>query len=238
MDDHLLTKEDDPEKRIAELERQLAEQKRVAGAPGVNLRYTGHGYPSTTGGRLTPEQVRNVAFSKPPVGKRGYHEDEVDAFLDLVEQQLRSQRGADPPSPQAAFPPPSIGRSPTTAAGVPQGRRRRSAWFWWLFVMALLLVAQAGLPVLDHSIPAMNRPAPSWVGLLVLVMPLVAMVVYFVLRMRSRNRRRHRYWTTGEGGGGGDGAGCSGGHSGCGGGHGGCGGGSGCGGGGCGGGGN
>ncbi|WP_204250971.1 DivIVA domain-containing protein, partial [Saezia sanguinis] len=32
--------------------------------------------------------VHNVAFSKPPIGKRGYNEDEVDAFLDLVEQEL------------------------------------------------------------------------------------------------------------------------------------------------------
>jgi DivIVA domain-containing protein len=38
---------------------------------------------------LTPEDVHNVAFSKPPVGKRGYNEDEVDAFLDLIEERLR-----------------------------------------------------------------------------------------------------------------------------------------------------
>ena len=31
---------------------------------------------------LTPADVHNVAFSKPPIGKRGYNEDEVDAFLD------------------------------------------------------------------------------------------------------------------------------------------------------------
>ncbi|EUA24019.1 divIVA domain protein [Mycobacterium xenopi 4042] len=29
-----------------------------------------------------------MAFSKPPIGKRGYNEDEVDAFLDLVEAEL------------------------------------------------------------------------------------------------------------------------------------------------------
>ena len=63
---------DDSEKRIAELERQLAEQNRnrdtLQMASGI-----------------TPEQVRNVAFAKPPIGKRGYNEDEVDAFFDLVE---------------------------------------------------------------------------------------------------------------------------------------------------------
>jgi DivIVA domain-containing protein len=37
---------------------------------------------------LTPADVHNVAFSKPPIGKRGYHEDEVDAFLDLMEAEL------------------------------------------------------------------------------------------------------------------------------------------------------
>jgi DivIVA domain-containing protein len=38
---------------------------------------------------LTPEDVHNVAFSKPSVGKHGYNEDEVDAFLDLVETEMR-----------------------------------------------------------------------------------------------------------------------------------------------------
>src|ERR1700739_2539513 len=37
---------------------------------------------------LTPADIHNVAFSKPPIGKRGYNEDEVDAFLDLVENEL------------------------------------------------------------------------------------------------------------------------------------------------------
>jgi DivIVA domain-containing protein len=37
---------------------------------------------------LSPADVHNVAFSKPPLGKRGYHEDEVDAFLDLVQAEL------------------------------------------------------------------------------------------------------------------------------------------------------
>jgi DivIVA domain-containing protein len=32
--------------------------------------------------------VHNVAFKKPPIGKRGYDEDEVDAFLDLIEAEL------------------------------------------------------------------------------------------------------------------------------------------------------
>jgi DivIVA domain-containing protein len=66
---------------------------------------------------LTPADVHNVAFKKPPIGKRGYDEEEVDAFLDEVERELarlieennelRAQlergggRGAVPPGPGA-----------------------------------------------------------------------------------------------------------------------------------------
>jgi DivIVA domain-containing protein len=38
---------------------------------------------------ITPEDVHNVAFSKPPIGQRGYNQDEVDAFLNRVEATLR-----------------------------------------------------------------------------------------------------------------------------------------------------
>jgi DivIVA domain-containing protein len=37
---------------------------------------------------LTPADIHNTAFKKPPIGKRGYDEEEVDAFLDEVEQEL------------------------------------------------------------------------------------------------------------------------------------------------------
>ena len=37
---------------------------------------------------LTPAEVHNVAFKKPPIGKRGYDEEEVDFFLDVVETEL------------------------------------------------------------------------------------------------------------------------------------------------------
>lgn len=37
---------------------------------------------------VTPADVRNVTFNKPPLGRPGYHEDEVDDFLDLVEAEL------------------------------------------------------------------------------------------------------------------------------------------------------
>lgn len=37
---------------------------------------------------LTPADVHNVAFSRPRIGKRGYNEQEVDLFIDLVEREL------------------------------------------------------------------------------------------------------------------------------------------------------
>jgi DivIVA domain-containing protein len=101
---------DDPEKRIADLERQLA-QPRPAAEPGA----------PTTGGWLTPEQVRNVAFSKPPIGKRGYNEDEVDAFLDRVEAALRDPSGSTLTAEQVrnvAFSKPPIGKRGYNEDGV------------------------------------------------------------------------------------------------------------------------
>lgn len=44
---------------------------------------------------LTAADVRNAVFTKPPVGKRGYDEDEVDVFLDRVEAELLT--GIDEP---------------------------------------------------------------------------------------------------------------------------------------------
>src|SRR4051794_194532 len=79
---------------------------------------------------LTPADVHNVVFKKPPIGKRGYDEDEVDAFLDVVEAELarlieennalragtgrsgaRTEERPEPtpsPVPVAAPPPPPI----------------------------------------------------------------------------------------------------------------------------------
>ena len=61
---------------------------------------------------LTPAEVHNVAFKKPPIGKRGYDEEEVDAFLDIIEVELarlieenndlRGRAGGQPAGPAAA----------------------------------------------------------------------------------------------------------------------------------------
>ena len=34
---------------------------------------------------LTPDDIHKVSFRKPPIGRRGYDEEEVDAFLDVIE---------------------------------------------------------------------------------------------------------------------------------------------------------
>ncbi|WP_438816867.1 DivIVA domain-containing protein [Umezawaea beigongshangensis] len=41
--------------------------------------------------RLTPEDVRAVRFHKPRPGNRGYHEGEIDAFLERIEATLRGR---------------------------------------------------------------------------------------------------------------------------------------------------
>src|ERR1700761_7719881 len=74
---------------------------------------------------LTPAEVHNVAFKKPPIGKRGYDEEEVDAFLDIVEVELsrlieenndlRARMGSGQPAPAAST------AAPATAAGPDNG---------------------------------------------------------------------------------------------------------------------
>ncbi|MCV7032670.1 cell division protein DivIVA [Mycobacterium heckeshornense] len=72
-------------------------------------------HPELTGlGPLTPDDVRNVAFTKPPLGKRGYNEDQVDAFLDRVEAALRDPAAANMLTPDdvrnVAFTKPPLGK--------------------------------------------------------------------------------------------------------------------------------
>jgi DivIVA domain-containing protein len=164
--------QNDPERRIAELARggcltpaqvhNVAFAKPAIGKRGYNedevdafLDRVEAALQDPTGRALTPEQVRNAAFSKPPFGFRGYNQAEVDAFLELVEQQLRSQPGAHPLSSQVAFPPPPMGRLPTTHAAGPQSWGSRiidvvsnvlgSFWLWYLLGMALLVGGGVGL---------------------------------------------------------------------------------------------
>ncbi|CAJ1586692.1 DivIVA domain-containing protein [[Mycobacterium] wendilense] len=59
--------------------------------------------------RLTADDVRDVRFSMPRFGRRGYDEDQIDAFLDEVVERLE-------------------GRGTLTAEDVRQFRFRRPPW--------------------------------------------------------------------------------------------------------------
>jgi DivIVA domain-containing protein len=86
--------QDDRESRVAELERQLAE--------------------SVERPVVTAVDVHTVAFCKPPFGKRGYNEEEVDALLERVEATLRDPTATDGVTPadihNVAFSKPPIGK--------------------------------------------------------------------------------------------------------------------------------
>jgi DivIVA domain-containing protein len=96
-----------PEDRIAELERQLAERKHMA-----ELKRQQAGPVNSP--VVTPDDIRNVAFSKPPIGRRGYNEDEVDAFLDRVAAALQDPTASSGVTPadihDVAFSKPPIGK--------------------------------------------------------------------------------------------------------------------------------
>jgi DivIVA domain-containing protein len=61
--------------------------------------------------RWTAQDVRYATFGKPPLGKRGYNEDEVDAFLQLAASRLDGygQLSADDVH-AASFSKPPIGK--------------------------------------------------------------------------------------------------------------------------------
>ncbi len=84
--DHLLMDHDDPDKRIADLEGQLAEQRWTAQPEHRQAE-------AVQRPGLTAEDVRNVAFSESAFGERGYNPGEVDAFLGRVEAALQEQTG-------------------------------------------------------------------------------------------------------------------------------------------------
>jgi DivIVA domain-containing protein len=81
---------------------------------------------------LTPAEVHNVAFKKPPIGKRGYDEEEVDAFLDIVEVELarlieenndlRSRMSSGQPAPAPAQQPAGADPAELAAAREENGR--------------------------------------------------------------------------------------------------------------------
>lgn len=87
---------------------------------------------------ITSREIQNVTFSKPPIGKRGYNEDEVDAFLDLLESDVaeyeelvdRLQNQPAPPPVAAPFvpaPPPAVETPSAGAARILELAERTAA---------------------------------------------------------------------------------------------------------------
>lgn len=62
---------------------------------------------------------------------------------------------------------------------------RRAVKLWWMAV-AVAVLTVLGYAPLERIFPVLRNPAPSWVGLLVLATPFVAVAIYFVVRWRRR----------------------------------------------------
>jgi DivIVA domain-containing protein len=94
--------QDVPEVLIAALERRLEEPKYAARPERVE------------GPAVTPDDVRNVAFSKSARGRSGYNEDEVDGYLERIEATLRDPAAPGGVTPadirNVAFSTPPVGR--------------------------------------------------------------------------------------------------------------------------------
>ena len=70
-------------------------------------------------------------------------------------------------------------------------RRGVATWIrehWEVIAIAALMLLGASLTKLERIIPAMNQPAPDWVGLLVLALPFTAVAIYFVVRFIKGRR--------------------------------------------------
>ena len=64
---------------------------------------------------------------------------------------------------------------------------RRWVKVWWIPVaIAVLTLLANARPLTERFFPVLRNPAPSWLGLLVLAMPVVAIAIYIVVRMRRR----------------------------------------------------
>ena len=70
-------------------------------------------------------------------------------------------------------------------------RRGLATWIrghWEIIAIAVLMVLGASLTKLERIFPAMKQPAPDWVGLLFLALPVAAVAIYFVVRFIKSRR--------------------------------------------------
>jgi hypothetical protein len=59
---------------------------------------------------------------------------------------------------------------------------------WEVIAIAVLMVLGASLTKLASVFPAMNEPAPNWMGPLFLALPFTAVAIYFVVRFVKSRR--------------------------------------------------
>jgi hypothetical protein len=64
--------------------------------------------------------------------------------------------------------------------------RRAVKAYWMPVAIAVLTLVAYSLTSLERFFPVLKNPAPSWVGLLVLIAPFAAVVIYVVVRWRRR----------------------------------------------------
>ena len=64
--------------------------------------------------------------------------------------------------------------------------RRAVKAYWMPVTIAVLTLVAYSLTTLERFFPVLKNPAPSWVGLVVLITPFAAVAVYLVVRWRRR----------------------------------------------------
>lgn len=71
-------------------------------------------------------------------------------------------------------------------AGEDSPIRRAAKAYWMPVAIAVLTLVAYSLTTLERFVPVLKNPAPSWVGLLVLITPFAAVAVYVAVRWRRR----------------------------------------------------
>ena len=73
-----------------------------------------------------------------------------------------------------------------TEPAADQGFRHKFRAWWIPVAIAVLTLLGYSRPTLERVFPVLRNPAPDWLGLLVLALPVVAIAIYVALRLRRR----------------------------------------------------
>jgi ABC-type proline/glycine betaine transport system permease subunit len=66
------------------------------------------------------------------------------------------------------------------------GIRQKTKAGWVVVALAVLTALVNARPFFERVFPGLKNPAPEWMGLAVLAIPVVAVAIYFVVRLRRR----------------------------------------------------